>query len=427
MRSDCIRLLVADDLRLGRPVRTSLPLTDEARDRVIDSTFEAWQQIQTLAVDTEVDVVVLNGETLQPGEFGAEAEHALRDGLALLIDAGIQILLHPGHDEGKFFWREFLAEDAVLRNKVSLLSGTIPMPFTLLSDQGREDDEEIFCRIVSIQDHVLPEGRQFAEDQTPFTIGINSRSAKMNSMPPGIDLRISGGSAQWKQLHNNQLQECHCSSPQVLSHEEAESQTASGCLLIEVNQRGEVRAERHPTASVRFLECELDLSSCSDWDDAALALQNHIESLSWAELEQVRLMTWSLSSTDALSLQLLDGAGVEQLVAAWSQSFPLEDDLQVIHGFRQARPQPRQWSQSQISDATKELAEALFQQELTGENDRLEQLKIEWSSDEHSSLLWSRLNPHLRRDQISRHAEAMMSHWLNTSDPENLPYETHLS
>lgn len=426
MRSDCIRLLVADDLRLGQPVRTFLPLSDEARDRVLDSTSLAWQQIQTIAVDREVDVVLLNGDTLQVGDFSAEAEHALRDGLTLLLDADVRIVLHPGHDEGRIFWREWLAEDPVLSNGVSLLSGTIPLPISLNSDAERGSDEEIFCRFVSIQDHILPEGSHLHGDQSPFTIGINSRSGMTNSLPPGIDLRISGGSAQWKQSHGDSLQACHCSSPQVLSHEEAQTQSESGCLLIEVHQHGGVHVERQQTATVRFLECELDFASCSDWDDAALAVQNQIETVSWGELERVRLLTWSLSASDALSLQLLDGSGIDPLVAAWSESFPLEDNLQVIHGFRPADPQPRQWSHSRISAATQELAESLFQQELTGESDRFERLAAEWSSDEHSSLLWSRLNPHLRRDQISRHAEALMSHWLITGDPENLPYETHL-
>lgn len=427
MRPDCIRLLVADDLRLGRPVRTFLPLTDPTRDRVIDSTSLAWQQIQTLAVDREVDAVILNGDTLPIDDFTAEAEHMLRDGLSLLIDAEIRVILHPGHDEGRIFWREWLAEDAVLRNGVSLLSGTIPMPISLRSDGESDGDDEFYCRIVSIQDHILPEGSHFGADHSPFTLGINSRSAMTNSLPPGIDLRITGASAQWQQPHSDALHECRCSIPQALSHEEAGLQTESGCLLMEIHREGGVRVERTPTASVRFVECDLDLSACSDWDDAALALQNQIEAISRGELERVRLITWTLCSTDSMSLQLLEGSGVDSLMSAWGQSFPLEDDLQVVHGFRQSVHHPRHWIHSQTSDARKELAEVLFQQELTGENNRLEQLRTEWSSDEHSFLLWSRLNPHLRRDQISRHAEALMSRWLKTSDPENLPYETHIS
>jgi hypothetical protein len=209
-----------------------------------------------------------------------------------------------------------------------------------------------------------------------------------------------------------------------LSQEEAESGTAQGCLLIELNKTGEVGVERQPTASVRFLECELDLSASGDWDDAALLLQNQIESISWDDLERVRLIRWLLTAADPLSLQLLDGSGVDSLISAWSRSFPLEDDLQIIYAFRAADRSPHQWINSRANGDTKELAEALFQQ---GENHRLERLREEWSSDEHSSQLWTRLNPHLRHAQISRHAEALMSHWLKTSASENLPYETHLS
>ena len=124
MRSDSIRLLVADDLRLGQPVRTSLLLTDEARDRVIDSTYHAWHEMQCIAVDGEVDAVILNGTTLRVDDFSAEAEQALREGMSLLVEAGIRIVLHPGEDQHRAFWREFLSTDDELRDGVSLIAGS---------------------------------------------------------------------------------------------------------------------------------------------------------------------------------------------------------------------------------------------------------------------------------------------------------------
>jgi len=434
MRSDSIRLLVADDLRLGQPLRTSLPMSDQARDHLIDSTYRAWRQIQNVAVDREVDAIILNGTTLPADDFSAEAEQALREGMTLVLEAGIRIVLHPGNDESRPFWREFLSSDAEMADGVSLLAGTTQLQICRRSDEdgeGEHNDEEVIYHFVSIDDHVLPgrDDRNEGNDENPypFTIGLHSGTQDSHSLPPGINLLISGGSAYWRGSHDLSLQQCLCAAPQALSREEVDPGVGRGCLVIELNGSGEVAVERRPTASVRFLECDLDLSTCRDWEDAALLLQNQIESISWEDLERVRLIDWSLTAADPLSLQLLEGSGVERLVSAWQRSFPLEDDLQIVHAFRMSGHAPHQWIDSQSDGETRELAEALFQQELTGENHRLDRLKAEWPTDEHSSRLWNRLSPHLRHAQTGRHAEALMSHWLKTSDPENLPYETHLS
>lgn len=438
MRPDSVRLLLAGQLRLGEPLRTALPLSENARQIVLDSTLEAWKQIQTIAIDRNIDALILNGNTVVAEHLNPVAEFALIEGLELLAEAGIPVVVQCGDTDPRSFWKELIADLNPERRNITLISPQESGGYLLVQDDEYQtvvpqrhsdqlEDASTLARIILITD-VLPdfqnEQDEYSDDSDPPVIAIEHGADDSITLPPGVNLKFANQSAVWATDGVGPIQQDRFSAPQPLSLEEADQNAESGCLLIDIPVEGEIQTEHLPTAIVQFHAAELDLSACDDWDDAALTLQNQLEDLPWEPHERLRLVTWSIVSNDSLSKQIISGDD-SHLIAAWNESFTAHHhDTVVIHGFQPGGQLPLDLDSA---CSGQELAEALFEIEQSADQPEVDRLAAVWSTDKSSAALLTRLRPVLNPAQIGNYAESVVTQWLTQSDPENLPHENHTS
>jgi len=437
MRPQSVRLLLAANLRLGQPLRTALPLTDDARDIVLDSTLDSWRQIQDYAIDREVDALILNGNMVVADQLSSHAEFALIEGLELLAEAEVPVVIHPGSSDPLTFWKELLIDLGTAKSNISLISPDVTNRYLLLRDNDKTsvisdthsdqiDDEHVIARLVS-SEASLPDIHQedehvYENSNTP-TIALDETSSHSHTLPPGIDLICAGPSVIHQRQHSTQHD--HCTSPQPLSLAESQAEGKAGCLLIDFTTESQTHLQTLPTSVVQFHQINLDLSPSTDWEDAALAMQTQIESLTWGPQERLKLITWNILSNDRLSNIILEGDD-SHLLAAWNESFAAhnQNETHVIHGFQPGGQFPLDHNSA---CSGKELAEALFEIEQSADQPDIDRLTAIWATDKSSAALLTRLRPVLNPAQIGNHAESVVTQWLTQSDPENLPHENYTS
>ncbi|MBD3674601.1 MAG: hypothetical protein HUJ26_13850 [Planctomycetaceae bacterium] len=440
MRPHSVRLLLAGRLRLGEPIRTPLPLTDESRHIALDSTLNAWKQIQTSALDRKVDTVVLNGETVVADRLTPVAEHALLEGLEFLGEAGIPVLIQPSETDPLSFWKRVVSELPQHRH-ITVVTPQTSSEFWLVEENSRrfivteypDSHEEQnhqaqtiarFVSISSTSSNPQNERNESIDDRQLPVIHIEPDSDESLQLRDGVDLKLTPDGATWKNDEYQSVRQDRCGAPQPLSREEAERYDEAGCLLIEIPTRGAIQTERLSTAAVRFHTTRLDLTECDDWDDAALSLQNQLEDLAWEPYERLRLVTWSVATHDPLSTQLLNGDD-SHLIAAWNNAFASHHhDTIVIHGFQPAGQLPLDL---ESACSGRELAEALTEIEQSADQPEVDRLAAVWATDLSSASLLTELRPVLNPAQIGAYAESVMTQWLTQSDPENLPHENYSS
>ena len=439
MRPQSVRLLLVANLRLGEPLRTALPLTDDARHIVLDSTLDSWRQIQDYAIDREVDALVLNGNTVVADQLSSHAEFALIEGLELLAEVEVPVVIHPGSSDPLTFWKELLIDLGTAKSNISVISPQSTNRYLLLRDKGRTvsvpekpsehiNEDHVIAQLVTaatpLPDLSRNDDSRFENSPSPI-IALDEITSQSHTLPPGIDLICAGPSVIHQRQHSNSIQQDHCTSPQPLSLAESQAEGEAGCMLIDFTTESQTHLQTLPTSVVQFHQIDLDLSPSTDWEDAALAMQTQIESLTWGPQERLKLITWNILGNDRLSNIILDGDD-SHLLAAWNESFAAQNhnETLVIHGFQPDGQFPLDHNSA---CSGKELAEALFEIEQSADQPDIDRLTAIWATDKSSAALLTRLRPVLNPAQIGNHSESVVTQWLTQSDPENLSHENYTS
>jgi hypothetical protein len=405
MPSQPVRLILAADLRLGSPLRTSIPLTESARQIVLDSTYLAWERLILEAVDREVDFVILNGNTFVASDWSYRSEECLRAGFQTLRDAEIHVVAVPGPEDPFEAWKVF--DDLELQVFSPDLSGWE----TVVGTSGC-----VLCELLRIDEEVATDARDLNGEEMSEILRVmlspSRELIKERPLPKGIDLAIHAGEVVWRRDNATDFLSLGCRSPQAAFHH-ADSQ---GVVYLDSNQDRQIRASRLETAAVGFATFELDLTGIDSRDDAALLMQSHLEDRNWSEAERVRLAVWDVAGESPLAYELLDGPGESPLLEVLHELLSLPEDVHLLHEFR------ADVSRSEVPSTERhspELAEQILHalnQDSTSRNwDELLDPVFESSriSDSTRSAVTRQLNP----QRIACHSTAVVRRWL---------IETHL-
>lgn len=411
MPSQPVRLILAANLRLGQPLHTSILLTDSAREIVLDSTYSAWERLILEAVDREVDLVVLNGNSFIASDWSYRSESCLRAGFEALLAADIHVVVIPGPDDPYDAWKVF--DDLDLQIFSPDHSGWEP----IVSGSGC-----VLCELLRIDGQVEADARDLNGDDVSGILKILLSTSdvliKDYPLPKGIDLAIHSGQAVWRRENSNDQLRLGCLSPQTaFPHTDPQ-----GAVFLDSNRDRQIRASRLDTAAVTFLKLELDLSGIQTWDDAALLMMSHFEDRTWTEAERLRLIFWDVSGESSLTHELIDGPGERLLLEAFGACLSLPEEVCVLHEFRPHLPLARSLFSHLPTPHLAEYFLDAFDRESSIE-DWTERLNPVFESSRFTESNRLYVSQQLDSPQIARHATAVIRQWLAGTLLEDLKVE----
>lgn len=340
-----LRFLHTGDLHLDSPVTG---LITEAPPDVLallrTATTEAWRNVVRLAIDEQVDFVLVAGDVFEAASPTLLGQTRFRDGLAELGDAGIRsYVVHGNHDPmDGHAWAPSLAwPDSVHR------FGT---------DAGQwvphVRDGEVVAHVhgrsyprVHVSDNYAAAFR--AQANAPFSIGllhanVGDRPGYGNYAPCSVDDLRAAGMDYWALGHIHapgrivdDPPAVYCGIPQGRDPGEL---GARGCWLVEVDGARSVSARLVPTDVVRWHPLEIGIEALEDDEALIRAARQAIGA--------------ALDGADRRSLVVrlrLTGRG--PLHATLRRSGYL-DDLRVLLNEDRAAVPPFAWVES-IRDATR--------------------------------------------------------------------------
>lgn len=271
--------LHAADLHLDTPYH-GLALTDAAlRDRLMEASLQALDQLVDAAIREQVCFVVLAGDLYDGAERGLRAQVRMLRACQRLDDAGIWVFMaHGNHDPVEEGWtavRQWPARtvlfpsDRVHTHELTARDGT-RVTVSGISYPCRHVSEGLHARFPR------PSGDGFHLAVLHAHVGTSTEHGRYS--PCLLEDLVTSGHHAWAlgHIHQRQTLSQHPfvafpGNLQGRSFKPSE-QGPKGALLVEVDGAS-VRPRFLELAPVRFQEVRVDASRCSDLGEVIDALQ----------------------------------------------------------------------------------------------------------------------------------------------------------
>src|SRR5579871_3257141 len=172
MAAKPLRLLHAANLRLDSPLRQFGARHDEIRDILDSATFTAFERLVGLAIERDVDGLLITGNSFDASIPSLPAEVALRTGFEQLHERDIPVFITPGTIDPASAWEELPS----LPDNVTLFCNPDD-PAVDLTDHGR-----VLATLipVTVDSSVEPQeldnlfaARAASTSDRPFVVGLS--------------------------------------------------------------------------------------------------------------------------------------------------------------------------------------------------------------------------------------------------------------
>jgi DNA repair protein SbcD/Mre11 len=351
-----LRFLHAAGLRLDHPLSGTGPLPDDQRRIAEDATLTAFDRLIDVAIERQVDFVLLVGDTFVERDASLRAAAALADGCVRLAEQHIRVFVLPGREDPAIAWQT-LPE--------------LPPNVTLLS---RDDDPLAFVRDGQLVATIAraepprsagaPMETGTARDETtrrrPFAIGLLSldsvavhargRVERTNDAPPAGEaagtpdqpdqpdttlqelpfdyVALGGGSS--RQTIRTAAGVAH--HPGSLQGMERRHIGQHGFTLVETAESGAVRQQFVPAAPVRWEEFILPADATASRERLLELMRQELSACRCEPGEQLWLVRWTTASAGPLARSLTDDSFLDELRADLARATGLT--VPVRHSFR---------------------------------------------------------------------------------------------
>jgi exonuclease SbcD len=174
MPFESLQFVHAANLYLDRQLEGTGLFPDSLRETIEDATIWAFERVISTCIDSEVDFLLLTGNSFDETEKSLRARVALRDGFARLAEENIRVFVTPGKIDPPEAWRAV----PHLPDNVTLLLHRSEEPVAVIRN------ERVIATITRLQtdstedngrttDHSLQQNPHAAGTRkTPFAIGI---------------------------------------------------------------------------------------------------------------------------------------------------------------------------------------------------------------------------------------------------------------
>lgn len=265
-----LRFIHAADLHLDSPFKGLQNLPPHIRHRLIQSTFEAFENVVQLAIHNKVDFVLFAGDIYDRADRSLKAQLAFMEGLERLSEQGIHsFIVHGNHDplDGfSFVWQppervHFFSAEQV--EKASFYkNGTEAAHIYGISYPTAKVDENLSHRFKR-------------ENQDIFSVALlhtNCGGAKEheNYAPCTKQDLLRAGFDYWALGHVHQRQIIHQQPPMIypgnIQGRHIREQGEKGVYLIDVDEGGHISFAFHASQKIVWLERKVDISGIEQMD-----------------------------------------------------------------------------------------------------------------------------------------------------------------
>jgi exonuclease SbcD len=324
-----LRFLHAADARLDQAIGEIPKLPPRLAAIVQDATRAAFDRFIALAIEPEVDFVLLAGNTFVEADQSLSARLSLLDGFEQLDRSGIRALILPGTLDPLEAWRRIpdLPENVTLLephpkgivvvkrdDKVVARVGTeLFMPARKKARTLRDDLRSVSQRPVPFKIAAIQSGDE-ADDAAVFgdwcpeelsDVAASASDEQVAKANTGSGSAGNNGSGRWLPVDYVALgggaarrtiarRRGIAHDPGPLQGRGADQAGPRGCTLVTVEQDGTLRCDFLPAASVRWERFLVEVPSSFDRAELLARCRAHLDGLRPEACENAWIFQWVL-------------------------------------------------------------------------------------------------------------------------------------
>jgi hypothetical protein len=339
MAAKPLRLLHAANLRLDCPLQQFGTWTDEVRDIVETATFVTFERLISLAIERDVDALLITGNSFDSSVASLSAEVALRNGFERLNERSIPVFITPGRLDPIAAWDDIPA----LPENVTILASADDTPVDL-TDHGR-----LLATLLPVTadsavephelDNILAARSKHATDR-PFVVGLalpmrESLRGNLATRFAALDWLACAAGDVAAQLPLTDGTINAQEGPQGLSAEESGPR---GVTLLELDSQRRVKQTTIPLCPVRWEQITQSLDRVTSKDDLLERMLAAVERLPSPPGELMRIVHWKLDRTTGESRGWEMESAIQELTASLTELTDQPDGLRYIHQIQPLDP-----------------------------------------------------------------------------------------
>ena len=340
MAAKPLRLLHAANLRLDCPLQQFGTWTDDVRDVLESATLVAFDRLVSLAIERDVDAVMITGNSFDAGVASLSAEVVLRTGFERLNERSIPVFVTPGKLDPLAAWDDLPS----LPENVTILADAGETPIDLM-DHGRHLATLIpVTADSSVEPHELDNilaARSAHASDRPFVVGLGlplreSMRAKLASRYAALDwLACAAGDDVAAHLPLTDGTVNAQEGPQGLSVDESGPR---GATLLEVDTQRRIKQTLIPLGPVRWERITQSLDRVTSRDDLLERMMAAVERLPSPPGELLRIVHWTLDRTTGETRGWEMESAIRELAASLTELTDQPEGLRYIHQIQPLDP-----------------------------------------------------------------------------------------
>lgn len=318
------RFLHAADLHLDSPFRGMMSLPSAIRNRIVESTFLALQQMIDVALRERVDFVVLSGDIYDLADRSLRAQIEFQSAMKQLAKKQIQVfVIHGNHDpmdgrKAALTWPDsihfFSSEDVQMRPAYDR-NGQVVAHIYGMSYPTAAVTENLSAKY-KVRDHSMyniamlhcnVDGDQSHEHYAPCT--------KQELILTGMQYWALG------HIHTRQVlyMEPYIVYPGNLQGRSVRELGPKGCHVVDVSEQGRTKLSFHNTDAVRWFHEVISINSMNTEQDLSDALNDIVEQIGLKAENRPAIVRVTMEGRGSLHKLLQRETEVQELVEAVCQ------------------------------------------------------------------------------------------------------------
>lgn len=278
------RFAHAADLHIDSPFRGLRDVDKRVSERLRESTYEAFENLIGMCIDEQVDFLVIAGDIYDGADRSVRAQLRFLDGMKRLNSAGISAYIVHGNHDPLDGW----LSSVTWPENVHIFG---PEPEWKIFEQNGEE-------IVAVQGVSFPT-REVRENlvgkfSTPlrdglFSIGllhcnVGGNPNHDNYAPCTVDDLKLTGLDYWALGHVHTRQTLRRQDPAIVYPGNIQGRHPNesgprGCLLVDVDEEGDLQTRFQPLDVVRWEPADVDISDITSIDGLESAIQQRLDDL----------------------------------------------------------------------------------------------------------------------------------------------------
>ena len=263
-----LKLLHAADLHIDSPLRGLEKYPDAPVDMIRAATRRATENLVALALDEQVDAVLLAGDVYDGDWRGYDTGLFFQRQLGILGDAGIRVYLVSGNHDAQSQITKNLRLPNNVRKFDTHQSQSIEDPHVGLIVHGQG-----YARR-DVMENLAADYPQAAPGM--FNVGLlhtalTGRAGHTKYAPCSVEELVSRGYGYWAlgHVHTREVvsEEPHIVFPGNIQGRSIRETGPKGCTLVTVTDKGSVAVEHRDLDVVRWAHLRVDAASADDLDD----------------------------------------------------------------------------------------------------------------------------------------------------------------